>query len=167
MSEMTSRQRHVSAVLAVIATLVVAGCAGSGGATTETAPAPVASTAGPDAATRSLEGIYRWILTDEDALAHGTPADKTKEVLDRDYPSTLTVTLSSGTWSMQQTASPEIYGGTYQATADRLTFNWPAEQTVLIFTYTLADGRLALRPVEPIDVGDKFVWTTRTWTKIS
>jgi hypothetical protein len=166
MTDPTSRTRHVLAVIITVAA-ALAGCGGQ-------APAPAASTAaatvastGPDATTRSLEGIYRWTLTDEDALAHGTPNDQTKTALDTGFPCTFTVTLRAGTWSMEQTTDSDIYGGTYQATAEQLTFNWPAEHSVLLFTFAVADGKITLRPVEPMDAGDRFVWSTRPWTKIS
>lgn len=169
--------RHPGSTLTAItvfAALAVAGCGGAAGGAAgptstpaaTTTPAVVATT-GPDATTRSLEGIYRWTLTDEDALAHGTPDDQTREALEKDYPNTLTVTLRTGTWSLEMTTDSDIYGGTYQATAGQVIFNWPAEQTVLVFTFTSADGKLTLRPVDPMDAGDRFVWSTRPWTKIS
>ena len=177
MPDPTSRSRHplaaIAAVGAVAGAVALAGCGGPAGDAGTAVSAPATTTAatvvttGPDATTRSLEGIYRWTLTDDDALAHGTPNDQTQASLDTGFPCTLTVTLRAGTWSMEQTTDSDIYGGTYQATAEQLTFNWPAEHTVLLFTFAAADGKITLQPVEPMDAGDRFVWSTRPWTKIS
>ncbi|WP_433200262.1 hypothetical protein ACQP00_28445 [Dactylosporangium sp. CS-047395] len=169
MPNSTYRRNHPLAVIITLAVLGTTACDSSDGGP---APAPVVATTaaagatGPDATTRKLEGIYRWTLTDEDALAHGTPNDQTQTALEHDFPSTMTVTLRNGTWSMEQTTSSDLYGGTYGATADRITFNWPAEHSVLLFTYAFDGGKLTLRAMEPMDAGDRFVWSTNPWTRI-
>ena len=59
------------------------------------------------------------------------------------------------------------YSGTYAVTSDRVVFDWPNVGSVLTFTFSVDDkGNLALRPIGPMDAGDKFVWSTKVWTKI-
>jgi hypothetical protein len=56
--------------------------------------------------------------------------------------------------------------GTYALDGDRLSFTWP-DGAVLTFTVTVdGKGNLHLRPVQPMDAGDQFVWATHPWTKI-
>jgi len=115
----------------------------------------------------NLNGTYRWTLTDQDALAHGTSNDKTDQALAENFPNVFTVTLKDGTWVMRQTADPESGDGTYAIDGDRIAFTWPRASAVLRFTFSLdARGNLRLRPVPPMDAGDQFVWSTKIWTKI-
>lgn len=145
---------------------VPAGCTG---------PAPVGPTesasadqAGPDAA--ALNGTYRWTLTKEDALAHGTPNDQTEQGL-ADYPAVLTVTLHDGIWALHEVqpsaAKDECNTDdcTFTVDGNNITFDWRG--TVLKFTFTRdEDGTLHLQPVGSMNSGDVFVWTTKPWKRI-
>jgi hypothetical protein len=136
------------------------GCTGTAPTSTPTtAPAPTASV---------LDGTYRWTLTGDDALAHGTPVDKTPLVMSG-FPSTQTVTLKDSVWTMESIGQKESHTdgpGTFAISGNQATFTWPSG-IVLTFTFTAAgDGTLTLAPVLPMDQGDIFVWTTHPWTKI-
>lgn len=134
--------------------------------------------AGPDTATcatakpsadeqtaSQLNGTYQWTLTDDDALEHGEPGDKTPEALESWYPTTFTAELDNGRWSLAQTADHGVDGGTYEEFRDRVVFTWDAGLE-LTFTYNVDDaGNLTLSPVQPMEVGDAFVWSTKTWIK--
>ena len=120
---------------------------------------------GEEQSVSQLNGTYQWTLTDDDALEHGTPGDKTPQVLKRFYPTTFTAELDDGRWSLSQTVDSEVDGGTYEEFRDRIVFNWDGGLT-LTFTYTTdEDGNLTLIPVQPMPDGDAFVWSTETWTK--
>lgn len=147
---------------------VPAGCTG---------PAPVGPTgsasadqAAGDAA--ALDGTYRWTLTKEDALAHGTPSDQTEQGL-AGYPTVFTVTLDDGIWTIHEVrpnvaADEQDTGdGTFAVDGDRITFDWPHEGLVLEFTFTTdEDGTLHLRSAGRMATGDAFVWSTRPWERI-
>jgi hypothetical protein len=134
--------------------------------------------AGPDTATcataepsadeqtaSQLNGTYQWTLTDDDALEHGEPGDKTPEALESWYPTTFTAELDNGRWSLAQTADHGVDGGTYEEFRDRIVFTWD-NGGELTFTYNVDDaGNLTLSPVQPMEVGDAFVWSTKTWIK--
>lgn len=140
------------------ALVVPPNCTGAAAAAPSGAPGPAAG---------DLHGTYRWTLTDEDAQKYGTASDKTAEALATAYPSTFTVELRDGNWSMRQTADPAVYGGTYTVTAGQITFQWPAEGAALSFTYSVdGKGNLDLAAVESTEPGDRFVWSTHPWTKI-
>jgi len=109
---------------------------------------------------RDLSGTYRWTLTKDDARRYGTGDEDLST-----YPGTMTVTLRDGEWSMKETATSDTGSGTYTVKGDRIIFDWNSSQ--LTFTYSAdAQGNLRLRPVEPMDAGDRFVWSTRPWTKV-
>ena len=115
-----------------------------------------AETAGP------LDGTYTWTITEDDALAHGTPDDRTPEGLSF-FPNTFTVTIDHGTWSMSETSTTDTGHGTVEATADHAVFHWDLDT----FTFDIArdaDGTLHLTPVEGLHPGDVFIWTTEPWT---
>jgi TRAP-type C4-dicarboxylate transport system substrate-binding protein len=134
-----------------------------------TGPVPVdpAEAASADPAGRdeaALSGTFRWTLTDEDALAHGTPDDQTDEGL-AGYPNVFTVTLDDGIWTMHEASSTD--DGTFAVDGNRIAFDWPREGTVLEFTFTTdEDGTLHLQPVGPMNSGDVFVWSTKPWERI-
>jgi TRAP-type C4-dicarboxylate transport system substrate-binding protein len=116
-----------------------------------------------------LDGIYRWTLTAEDDLAHGTPGDRTAERL-AVYPQVFTVTLDNGTWTMRWeaadgTTSVECDRCPYTVDGDTVSFEWgPGE---LSFTYSVDDdSNLSLEMLPPIQDGEVFVWTTKTWERI-
>jgi hypothetical protein len=57
--------------------------------------------------------------------------------------------------------------GTYTVSGNRIVFDWPRVGYALTFTFSMDhEGNLKVRPVEPMDAGDKFVWATHQWTKI-
>ena len=141
---------------------IPSGCTDRAAATPTDAPATTVVT-GPGVAT-SLDGTYRWTITKDDALAHGTPNDKTPEIL-ASFPSTNTMTMTNGTWALR---NPDGYavGGTYAVDGDRVVFNW--DGNVLTFAFTVdGDGTLHLDPQPPMDPGDQFIWATEPWTKIA
>jgi hypothetical protein len=164
-----ARSRARIALLVTVAALCTVGCQNTAvdadGAPTVSSTA-TAATRTNGAAASEVNGTYQWTLTDDDALAHGTANDKTAEALDRDFPSTFTVELRDGAWSMRQTAGPDVYTGTYTVAADAITFTWPRAGAVLTFTLAVdPDGTLKLTPVLPMDPGDQFVWSTKPWAK--
>jgi TRAP-type C4-dicarboxylate transport system substrate-binding protein len=132
-----------------------------------TGPAPVdpssagsADPAGGDAA--ALNGIYRWTLTDEDVLAHGTPSDQTDEAL-AGYPVVFTVTLDDGIWTMPDECDTDDC--TFTVDGNNITFDWRG--TVLEFTFTRdEDGTLHLQPAGRMNSGDVIVWSTNPWERI-
>jgi TRAP-type transport system periplasmic protein len=138
---------------------IPAGCTGK-------APAPSAMSAAT--APASLNGTYRWTMTKQDAVASKTE-NKSPEHL-AEFPWTFTMTLKDGTWSLshRQNGQPFTDGrATYALKGNRISFTWPQEGTVLTFTFSLdGKGNLHLRPVEPMNAGDQFVWATHVWTKI-
>ena len=121
-------------------------------------PTPTPSQTTPPSA---LNGIYRYVLTKEDALKHGGPDDKTSDGLAA-FPAVATVTLRDGSWENDGGDS-----GTYEISGDRVIFIWPRVGSVLTFIYRVDEkGGLHLEPVLPMDQGDRFVWSTEPWTKI-
>jgi C4-dicarboxylate-binding protein DctP len=120
----------------------------------------------PQGDTAHFDGTYRWTLTEEDHLAHFP--DATAEEL-ADYPVVFTVTLADGTWTMRldwdEGFQVECDRCPYTVDGDAVTFEWgPGE---LSFTYSMDDdGNLSLEMLPPIQDGDAFVWTTKTWERI-
>jgi TRAP-type transport system periplasmic protein len=134
---------------------IPAGCSGP-------APAQAGAQQGT-AAGRQLDGVYRWTLTKKDALKHGTVDDKTAAGLSQ-FPLVFTMTLREGSWQLE---ADDQHGGTYAVTRDRIVFDWPREDAVLTFNFSVDDkGDLDVRPVAPMDSGDQFVWSTKSWTRI-
>jgi hypothetical protein len=159
MPEMRSRKHCAAAVVAAIATFAVAGCGGSASNRSEANAATAATGAAPEAATRSIEGTYRWTLSKEDALAHGTVADQTPDGL-AGFPSTITVTLRDGQWAGKGDDTNDGDGGPYVVVGNTLSLTSPDEGTIR-FTYTVdGDGNLHLEPVPPMDKGAQFVFAT-------
>jgi hypothetical protein len=113
-----------------------------------------------------LSGIYTWTLTDEDALERGTSVDRSSESLEHWFPSTFTIVLDRGRWTLTQTVTGDVTdGGSYEEFRDRVVFTWDAG-LVLTFTYTIDEaGNITLTPVEPMPDGDAFVWSTKPWIK--
>jgi len=137
---------------------IPAGCTGPVSA------APATSTEGMAS---DLNGTYRWMITKDDALASPTE-DKSAERL-ATFPWVFTMTLEDGTWTLTHTEAGQTLtdatGSPYSISRDRITFTW--EGYDLTFTFSVDDeGNLKVRPVEPMDAGDKFVWATHPWTKI-
>ena len=142
--------------------LAAAACGGSG-----STPASDTSAVLPEGVASDLNGIYRWTITKEDALASETE-DKSPEHL-AEFPCVFTMTLEDGTWKLTHTEVGQPYtdspGDSYSIQGDRISFDW--EDSILTFTFSVDDeGTLEVRPVEPMDAGDQFVWATHPWIKI-
>ena len=127
---------------------------------------PAATTPASSAAPSStLDGVYRWTLTVEDARKYGTANDQSH--LHDWYPTTFTVKLHRGICEISQTADPGRESGTFEVNGNRITFHWPAEANTKTFTFTVGtNGTLTLEPVLPMNAGEQFVSTTHPWTKI-
>ena len=111
-----------------------------------------------------LAGEYRWTLTKEDALKYGTDSDKTPDALEN-YPSTFTAKLEGGRWSLKQSVDSELDTGRYEVFRDRVVFDWDAGPK-LSFTYIAnSHGDLTLKPIQPMEAGDAFVWSTKKWIR--
>jgi len=138
---------------------IPAGCTGA---------APAASAVAQQQAAGDLSGTYRWTITKDDVAA-STREDKSPEHL-ATFPWVFTMTLDGGKWTLfhRDAGQPITEGaGTYALDGDRLSFTWPQEGSVLTFTVAVdGKGNLHLRPVQPMDAGDQFVWATHLWTRI-
>jgi TRAP-type C4-dicarboxylate transport system substrate-binding protein len=125
---------------------IPAGCTGK-------APEHPAASAGTVPA--DLNGVYRWTITKQDAIAAGAGDDP-------DYPTTITVSLKDGSFR----ASGGLRA-TYSVTGDRITFDIPEFGYSLTFTLSVdGKGNLHLTPVQPMDHGDAVLWSTKPWIKI-
>ncbi len=52
-------------------------------------------------------------------------------------------------------------------TGNRIAFIWPAENSVLIFTFSRdRDGTLHLTPTPSVERGDRGVWSSAPWRRI-
>ena len=84
------------------------------------------------------------------------------------YPSTFTVTMRNGRWTMRHSGAETMTdnpGDTYSVQGDRIRFHWGDGS--LTYTYSVdAKGNLDLKAVPPVPPDDMFVWTTHPWTKI-
>jgi TRAP-type transport system periplasmic protein len=115
------------------------------------------------AVTSELNGTYRWTLTARDGTT--TTPDVNSEMK---YPSTFTVTLRDGRWTMRHSGAETMTdnpGDTYSVQGDRIKFHWTSG--FLTFTYSVdAKGNLHLKAVPPVPPDDTFVFTMHPWTKI-
>jgi hypothetical protein len=102
-----------------------------------------------------LNGVYRYTITKQDAVAAGAGDDP-------DYPATNTVWLKDGALR----ASGGLRGS-YSVAGDRITFDVPEFGYSLTFTLAVdGKGNLHLTPVQPMDHGDAVLWSTKPWIKI-
>jgi TRAP-type C4-dicarboxylate transport system substrate-binding protein len=125
---------------------IPAGCTG------RASEQPAASTGTVPA---DLNGVYRYTITKQDAIAAGAGDDP-------DYPATNTVWLKDGTLR----ASGGLRA-TYSVAGDRITFDVPEFGYSLTFTLSVdGEGNLHLTPVQPMDHGDAVLWSTKPWIKI-
>ena len=111
---------------------------------------------GGGTAPRYLDGVYRYTLTHEDAVAVGQGDDP-------EYPLTMTWWFESGTWRALGGST-----GEYRVHGDELTVEW-VEPFEAEFTFTFTrddDGNLTLVPVGAMDPGDAFLMSGKQWTKI-
>ena len=134
-----------------------------------TGAAPAAPAGAPEGVASDLNGIYRWTITREDALASETEGKSPEHLAT--FPWVFTMTLEDGTWKLTHTEAGQPYtdspGDSYSIQGDRISFDWGAEGTIITFTISAhEDGDLDLRPVEPMGAGEQFVWATHPWTKI-
>jgi hypothetical protein len=131
------------------------------------APLPTTTVAAPLPVATALDGTYQWTITKDDALAHGTPGDKTPEGL-AGFPAAFTVTMTEGTWAMGLSAAGVVDdegGGSYTVVGDQVIFNW--DNDVLTFTFAVdADGTMHLTPAPSMTPGDQFIWATEPWEKV-
>jgi hypothetical protein len=75
------------------------------------------------------------------------------------------MTLRDRKW--QNGEGPDAIEGTYAVTGNRITFIWPSENSVLIFTFSRdRDGTLHLTPAPSVERGDRFVWSSEPWRRI-
>ena len=120
-------------------------------------------TASGSTATAKLNGTYRWTMTAHDGTT--TTPDVNSEMK---YPSTFTVTMRDGRWTMRHSGAEVMTdnpGDTYSVQGDRIKFHWA--NGFLTFTYSVdAQGNLHLKAVPPVPPDDTFVFTTHPWTKI-
>lgn len=129
---------------------------------------PPPASAAADQSNSTLDGVYRWTLTAEDARAYGTEDDITDDAL-ATFPWTCTMTMTDGTWSLEVRPvgdEPSVDGGTYQVDGDEIMFEWKAESLTLPFTFVVDDESLTLTAAPQMPRGDAFVWATHPWTRI-
>jgi TRAP-type C4-dicarboxylate transport system substrate-binding protein len=106
----------------------------------------------------TVNGTYRWRLTEDGARRVGVKPD------DEDIGSSVTMTLRDGGWLLGE---DESYSGNYSVSGNRLIFDWPSAAAVLTFTFERHDnGSLDVEPVLPMDRGDQFVWSSATWRRV-
>jgi TRAP-type C4-dicarboxylate transport system substrate-binding protein len=118
------------------------------------APEEVTGVTGP--APSSLNGTYRFVLTQEDA-------DKAGDT-DTGYPYVTTITLTDGRLKGGCFGSQ---GGTYSVAKDQITFHSIEYDADLTVTFSVdGDGSLRLTPVPPMDPGEAFTCFYKPWTKI-
>ena len=117
-----------------------------------------------------IDGTYQWTITSDDALAHGTPGDKTPENL-ATFPWDFTITMNAGTLQLKHHDSggdQDDGVGKYSVEGDHLVFVWLGVSAPETFTYSVdPDGTLHLVPQLPMDTGDQFVMTTNPWEKVA
>jgi TRAP-type transport system periplasmic protein len=108
----------------------------------------------------ALDGTYRWLLTRTRALAFGPPATRAGNLADAG--TVVTITLRDGKWQFD---GPDL--GTYRITGNRISFTWPAVNSVLTFAFSRdGDGTLHLTPAPSVEWGDRFVWSSEPWRRI-
>jgi TRAP-type C4-dicarboxylate transport system substrate-binding protein len=130
-----------------------------GCSTPRSAPGGRATSRPPSA----VNGTYRWLLTAADAHAFGPGADNEDTLAE--LPIVVTMTLHDGKWQNGQ--GTEADRGTYTVTSDRISFTWPAVNSVLSFAYSAdPDGTLHLTPLPSVERGDRFVWSSQAWRRI-
>ena len=157
----TSHARLVPFALAAIATLLATACAGGGVPAASTAATPSLAAAS-DAATgpASLNGTYRFTLTQEDAEKAGDPEAEVEGA----YPHTDTITLKDGEL---EGGCFGAAGGTYTVVGDRITFHSIEYDSEATATFSRdADGSLRLTPDASMPPGDAFTCFGKPWTKI-
>jgi TRAP-type C4-dicarboxylate transport system substrate-binding protein len=133
-----------------------------------TGPAPAATQGLTGSAAGRLNGTYRYTLTLEDQKKADPTYDPSLNPQDH-WPQVVTIVLKNGKWNPGTRG-----GGTYSVDGNHIVFVPPSYPGYngpvgpLRFTFSVDDrGDLHLAPVEPMDDGDAFVWSSKVWTKIS
>jgi TRAP-type C4-dicarboxylate transport system substrate-binding protein len=111
---------------------------------------------------RTLNGTYRWLITKAGVLAVGGYPNES------DSGKVSQMILRDGKWLLGQPGSePDAHdSGTYEITGNRIVFDWPATGSTLTFAFTRHDnGDLDLKPVLPMDRGDRGVWAGGQWRR--
>ena len=121
----------------------------------------------PISGASALDGTYQWTITEDDALAHGTPDDRTPENL-ATLPWTFRIEISEGAWTLVNTdssGSHEEGRGTFTVADGTISFNW--QGNTLAFDVAVDEhGSLRLTPRPPMDPGDQYVWSTKPWDRV-
>jgi TRAP-type transport system periplasmic protein len=126
---------------------IPAGCTGK---------APEQSAATRGTAPADLNGIYRYLLTKEDARKVGDPE------VDQ-FPHVNTVKLRDG----KVDGGCFGQGATYSVTGDQIIFDTPEYGYTMTFTFSVdGKGNLHLTPAPSMDKGDAFECSYKPWTKI-
>jgi hypothetical protein len=147
---MTRTQASIGGA-ALVSILALSGC--TTGAASSTEP--------------TVEGIYRW--STEGEKPGGWQPTETDLVPTQN---TFTLTLDDGDWTMTTTVSPQrTDGGSYTVSDDKLVMDWlePDSASGIILHFTTEqddDGNLTLEPVDDMDPGDAFVFSSETLTRI-
>jgi hypothetical protein len=103
----------------------------------------------------TLNGTYRWRLTKAGAIAAEDPNDP-------DIGKVMMITLRDGKWQLGGGAT-----GTYKTVGNRVVFDWPQIPSTLTFTFERhANGDLDIKPVLPMDRGDRFQWASGPWRHV-
>jgi hypothetical protein len=121
--------------------------------------------AGTTTVDTEYDGVYTWTITQEDALAYGTPGDKTPSGL-AEFPKTFTATLDAGRFHLSESGSSDTEDDPYEASSGRLLIG--ARSNGLTATVTRdPDGTLHLTAIPPIlDAGGVFVLTSKPWVPV-
>lgn len=118
------------------------------------------STSGRELASSTLNGTYRWRLSQAAATAAGLPDDP-------DIGDVQTMTLRDGKWLGGESVEEGGATGTYKIVGKRLIISWPEENLTTTWTFVRhGDGDLDLDPVGKIDPGDAFNWASARWQRI-
>ena len=100
----------------------------------------------------TLNGTYRWRLTKAGAVTASDPNDP-------DIGKIMEMTLRDGKWASGGGAT-----GTYEISGNRIAFDGS-----LTFTLSFkrrANGDLDVKPVLPMDRGDRFNWASAPWRRV-
>ena len=74
------------------------------------------------------------------------------------------MTLRDGKWQLGQKTDPH-YAGTFEIIGNRLVFDW--SDSALTFTFKrVAEGMIEVKPVPPMDRGDRVVWAGGPWRRV-
>jgi len=119
-----------------------------------------------------LDGVYRWVITKDDALAHGTPGDREPTNL-ATFPWLFTVQMEDGVWTISVTDANGVVDNEctqdcdYTIEGNEIHFGNGPNQPVETYRFTRDDdGTLHLEPVGIVNPGGVFVMTSEPWDRI-